>query len=285
MAEALLEIQNLTFMYPGSEKPALNNINLKINAGEFIGITGPTGAGKSTLSLCFNGIIPHFQPGRFSGRTYLEGRPIAEMSNRELAEMVGSVFQDPEAQIVSLTVEEEIAFGMENLGFPRELMEERIDEALEITGIKPLRYRSTVSLSGGQKQRLVIAAVLAMRPQIIVLDEPTSELDPVGAEEVFRTLRKLNQEYGTTIILIEQRIDQLAGFLDRLLVLNSGKVIADGHPRTVLANREVISSGVKLPQVTEFALLYDNKISEVPVTLEQGIDYVRGLSKVGGAFI
>lgn len=278
VAEKLVEIQNLTFIYPEADGPALKDISFAVNKGEFIGITGPTGAGKSTLSLCFNGVIPHFQAGRMAGRCLIGDKPVADIPNREMASLVGSVFQDPEAQIVSLTVEEEIAFGMENLGFSREVMVERIDEVLEITGIAHLRERSTTSLSGGQKQRLVIAAVLAMRPQIIVLDEPTSELDPLGTEDVFQTLRKLNRELGITIILIEQRIDQLAGYLDRLLVLDKGSLVADGDPRTVLANPEVVALGVKLPQVTEFALLMDPRADQVPVTLEQGIAFAKDLT-------
>lgn len=274
MSATLIEVQNLSFIYPGAEKPALHNISFHVRQGEFVGVTGPTGAGKSTLSLCFNGIIPHYQPGHVAGQVTIDGGPVAEMQEGELARKVGSVFQDPEAQIVSMTVEEEIAFGMENLGFTRDLMMERIDEVLNLVGIAHLRHSSTAALSGGQKQRVVIAAVLAARPNILVLDEPASELDPLGTEELFGTLADLNKVHGITIILIEQRVDQLAAYLDRLLVLDRGRLIADGRPGEVLARSEVVALGVKIPQVTEFALLFGGKLKEVPITLEQGAAFI-----------
>lgn len=278
----LIEVRDLTFLYPGSDIPALDNINLTVNKGEFIGITGPAGAGKSTLSLCFNGVIPHFQRGKMAGQVFLKGCPVSEIFGEELASTVGNVFQDPETQIVSMNVEEEIAFGMENLGFDKQLMLERIDEVLKMTGIESLRYSSTTALSGGQKQRVVIAAALAMMPEILVLDEPASELDPVGTEELFSILSKLNKSRGITIIVIEQRIDQLAGYLDRLLVLDRGKLVADGHPCEVLAKPEIISLGVKIPQVSEFALLFGGDFTEVPITLEQGIKFIQTLLRDGG---
>lgn len=273
----LIEVQNLTFLYPSTDTPALDDINLTVNRGEFIGITGPTGAGKSTLSLCFNGVIPHYQRGKMAGRVDIKGCAVNEIPGDELARTIGSVFQDPEAQIVTMTVEEEIAFGMENLGFPKQLMLERIDEVLKMIGIEQLRFTSTTALSGGQKQRVVIAAVLAMRPEILVLDEPASELDPVGTEELFEILSNLNKQHGITIIVIEQRIDQLAGYLDRLLVLDRGKLIANGRPSEVLARKDVISLGVKIPQVTEFAMLFKEDFTEVPINLEQGIQFVQKL--------
>lgn len=277
MALPFIKVEELTFYYSGSDVPALNNINLVVNEGEFIGVTGPTGAGKSTLSLCFNGVIPHYQSGKIAGRVTFNQRPVAEIPNGELARMVGSVFQDPEAQIVSMTVEEEIAFGMENLGFTRELMLERIEASLDMVGISHLRTASTVALSGGQKQRVAIAAVLAVMPKVLVLDEPASELDPLGTDELFETLARLNKEHGITIILIEQRMDQLAPFLDRLVVLDKGSLIADGHPTEVLAKREVVTLGVRVPQVTELALLVNPKSQKVPVSFEEGVKFIDGL--------
>lgn len=176
-----------------------------------------------------------------------------------------------------MSVEEEIAFGMENLGFSREEMGERISRSLEMVGITELRYNSASELSGGQKQRVVLAAVLAMMPGVLVLDEPTSELDPMGTETVFKLLSRINRDYGITVIIVEQKIDQLAGYLDRLLVLNQGELIADGKPSQVLARPDVVQLGVKLPQVAEFALLCDNRLNEVPVNIEQGLHYVRSL--------
>ncbi|MEN6327253.1 MAG: ATP-binding cassette domain-containing protein [Syntrophomonas sp.] len=277
MSNAMITVENLTFFYPGVSDPALNNINLSVKRGEFIGITGPAGAGKSTLSLSFSGIIPHFEPGKVGGTVYLENIPITKIEPSQLARRIGSVFQDPEAQLVCMSVEEEIAFGMENLGFSREDIGKRIASSLQMAGITELRYSSTAELSGGQKQRVVLASVLAMMPDVLVLDEPTSELDPMGTETVFKILSQINRDYGITVILVEQKIDQLAGYLDRLLVLNEGKLIADGKPSQVLARPDVVQLGVKLPQVAEFALLCNNQLNEVPVTIEQGLDYVKNL--------
>lgn len=277
MSKEMITIENLTFFYPGVSHPALNKINLSVEKGEFIGITGPAGAGKSTLSLCFSGIIPHFEPGKIGGTVYLENVPVAKIPPSQLARRIGSVFQDPEAQLVCMSVEEEIAFGLENLGFSREAMGERISRSLEMVGIKELRYSSVSELSGGQKQRVILAAVLAITPDVLVLDEPTSELDPMGTETVFKILSRINRDYGITVILVEQKIDQLAGYLGRLLVLNEGELIADGKPAQVLARPDVVKLGVKLPQVAEFALLCNNQLDEVPINIEQGLNFLRNI--------
>lgn len=283
MCEEMLTARDLTFFYPGNSEPALKNVNLSVKKGEFIGITGPTGAGKSTLSLCFTGIIPHFEVGRMGGKVYVGKVPIADLPAAELAKRIGCVLQDPEAQLVCMTVEDEIAFGMENLGFPRQDMEARITRSLEMIGISDLRFRLTSALSGGQKQRVVLAAVLALTPEVLVLDEPTSELDPLGTEAVFRILARLNRDYGITIILIEQKVDQLADYLNRLLVLSQGELIADGRPAEVLARPEVLALGVKVPQVAEFALLCDDQLQTVPVNIEEGLAFVRQLLEGGNS--
>lgn len=275
----LLAFEDLTFYYPGAAQPALADIGLKFSRGEFIGITGPAGAGKSTLAFCCNGVIPHYQAGKIRGRVVLEGRPLKDMRTPEIAVKIGSVMQDPEAQIVSLSVEEEIAFGLENFNFPRSEMEVRIQEAMAAVGITEMRQRPLTSLSGGQKQRVVLAAVLALRPEVLVLDEPTSELDPLGTEDIFKTLSRLNAEQGITVILCEQKVDQLIRYLTRLVVLDQGRIVADGKPARVLARKEVFDLGIKIPQVSEFALLWaaesGRKLSEVPVTVEEGLTFVR----------
>ena len=271
----LIEVRNLTFYYRDAKKPALDNINLTIKRGEFVGVSGPTGAGKSTLTYCLNGVIPHYQGGKIGGGVYLQGIPLGEISAPQLAAKVGSVFQDPEAQIVAMSVEEEVVFGLENLNYPRLEMEERIAEALEMVGITHLRNRPTNCLSGGQKQRVVIAAVLAMRPEVLVLDEPTSELDPQGTEEIYEILYQLNRRHGITIVLVEQKVDQSAGYLDRLIVMNCGKVLADGDPREVLARRAVSELGIRMPQVSEFALLSNKELKRVPITLVEGLEFIR----------
>lgn len=250
----LLEIKNFTFSYPQSPQQALKDISFSVEKGEFVGITGPTGAGKTTLACCLNGIIPHFQGGKLQGRIDLQGKSLFDRNTAQISRLVGSVFQDPEAQIISTEVEQELAFGPENLALsPREI-EKRISDALELVGITKLRYRPTINLSGGEKQRVAIAAALAMLPEILLLDEPTSELDPVGTEEIFQVLRHLNREHGITILMIEQKTEQLAAYANRILVLNDGVVAMEGEPWQVFTRRKELEKiGVRIPQVTQLA--------------------------------
>lgn len=251
-------VENLSFRYPKNPAPSLDSIHLSIAPGEFIGITGPTGAGKSTLMRCVNGVIPHFQPGYLKGKVTVKAEnrflDVAQTTAPQLAQYVGSVFDDPEAQIVSPSVEEEIAFGLENIGLDPSLMEDRISEALKACRIGDLRNRPTNGLSGGQKQRVAIAAALAMRPSLLVLDEPTSELDPQGTEDVFQTLTHLNQKHGITIIIIEQKIATLVQVCHRLIVLNQGRIVLEGPPRNVLLEAEVFERlGLELPAPARLA--------------------------------
>ena len=179
----MIEIKGLSFAYSGAEKLSLKDIDLEIGSGEFVLVTGPSGGGKSSLCRCLNGLIPHFYGGEISGRVTVSWMDTLEHSTKELATRVGMVFQDPETQLVSMDVEREIAFGLENLAFPRDLIARRIEESLDTLGIAYLRYRQIHELSGGEKQKVAIASVLALHPDILILDEPTSELDPKGAEE------------------------------------------------------------------------------------------------------
>lgn len=277
--QALLDIQNLIFYYPHSEHPALSEVGFSVEEGEFIGICGPAGAGKTTLSLCLNGIIPHAQAGRMAGGVSLQGISLKEYTLPTLAGTIGSVFQDPETQMVALTVEEEIAFGLENAGAPPELIRERIEEAMDAVGIRHLQERSLSSLSGGQKQRVALASILAMRPKILILDEPTSELDPLGSREFIDLLARLHKTQGITIILFEQKVDQLAPYLDRLLVLREGKIAADGKPARVLADPGIFGWGIRIPQVAEFAHLLARegrlRLTEVPLTVEEGLSLIQ----------
>lgn len=281
--DKLIEIRDLSFTYQGAEKPALTGINFTIRKGEFVGITGATGTGKTTLSYCMNGVIPYFNEGIYSGEVFLKGRSIFDLTNQEISRWVGSVFQDPEAQLVSANVEEELAFGPENLSVPPSEIEARIEFVLKAVGIENLRNSAIESLSGGQKQRVAIAAVLTMLPEIIILDEPTAELDPIGTDDVFSVLKKLNQEYGLTIIVIEHKIEHLAAFCNRLLIMHQGRIVFDDSPEQIFKSwREVKDLGVKLPQVTEFfgkLLGNESFMRKLPVTLAQAKtlaeDYLR----------
>lgn len=276
---ALLEIKNFTFSYHQSLQPALEDISLVVEKGDFIGITGPTGAGKSTLASCLNGIIPHFQGGKAQGQILLEGSSIFSRNPAQISRLVGSVFQDPEAQIISTEVEQELAFGLENLGFPPAEMESRIVNAMDLVGISQLRHRSTGALSGGQKQRVAIASALAMLPEILVLDEPTSELDPVGTEDIFSVLSHLNKDHGITVLVIEQKTEQLAAHAKRITVLNGGRIAMDGEPWEVFSNQEeLISIGVRIPQVTRLAGMMGGRDRySLPLTVEQGQVFVERL--------
>jgi energy-coupling factor transporter ATP-binding protein EcfA2 len=244
----LIRLREFSFTYNGADRPALRNINLTIEDGQFVLLTGASGSGKSTLCRCFNGLVPHFYGGKISGRAEVQGLDILEHPPRELATKVGMVFQDPENQLVTSDVEREIAFGLENLGYPKNLIARRIEEALDTAGIAHLRFARHQELSGGEKQKVAIASVLALHPEVLVLDEPTSELDPQSAEEVLRLLERLNDELGLTVILIEQRLDRVAHLVDRMLVMGGGQIIADGTPREVMGG-EIEGLGIGLPPV------------------------------------
>jgi energy-coupling factor transport system ATP-binding protein len=268
-------INELTFSYNQKGTPAINRLNFNINQGEFVGITGPTGAGKSTLIKCLNGIIPHYQDGVLAGRVLLLGKSISEISLGQIARTVGSVFDDPEAQIVAMDVEQELAFGLENLGVEPAIIDQRISKALQITGINKLRHSSTAALSGGQKQRLAIAAVLAQEPEVLILDEPTSELDPIGTREIFQVLKELNQQRNITIIMVEQKTELLASYASRVLVMNAGCIELDGVPRQVFSDTEKLTQlGVQPPQILDLAHQL-GLIHTQPITVAEGLEAIK----------
>jgi energy-coupling factor transporter ATP-binding protein EcfA2 len=249
----MISVRNLSFRYRGRETFALAEINMEIPDGEFLGIIGPSGAGKSTLICALNGVIPHHYPGDFYGEALVEGHDTAE-SPGAVARLTGSVFQDIDGQITASVVEDEILFGLENFGVPRDEIEERMEEALAAAGIKNLRERSVHSLSGGQKQKVVIAAVTALRPGIMLLDEPTGELDPASSRSIFEFLKRLNGEYGVTIVIVEQKIMLLCEFAKRLAVMDRGRLILEGSVREVLQNAGTLeNAGVNIPRVTTLA--------------------------------
>lgn len=269
----MIKINNLTFRYSDTDKPALRDINLEIQDGEFVLITGPSGGGKSSLCRCLNGLIPHFYGGELTGKVEVDGLDVLEHPTRELSTRVGMVFQDPENQLVAMDVDREIAFGLENLGFPRELIAKRVEEALDTVGIAGLRHRAITELSGGEKQRVAIASVLALYPNILVLDEPTSELDPKGAEEVLAMVERLNDELGLTAILVEHRLDRVVQHIDRLVVLDGGMIMADGDPRTILSDSKVAQSGVGMPPVVKLSQGLKERgisIGNTPLTVKEG---------------
>jgi energy-coupling factor transporter ATPase len=247
---AIIEIKNLTYTYPGASKPSIHDVSIKIEKGEFVLITGPSGCGKTTLCRCFNGLVPHFYQGEVKGEVIVAGINALEHHTYEMAKHVGLVFQNPENQLFALSIEKDVAFGLENVGVSRTEMRKKVDWALNQTGIYDIRERSPHEISGGQQQRVAIAAVLAMEPDIIVLDEPTSFLDPLSAQKIFEVIYKLNREQGITVILVEHRLDLTAKYTDHLIVMDQGTVRLEGDPRQVLDNEETRIIGVGIPKAT-----------------------------------
>lgn len=246
----MIEIQELTFKYSGAKKNALENISLEIEKGDFVGIIGESGAGKTTFCNCLNGLIPHHYTGDFYGSVKVEGQDTFEIKPDKLALKVGSVFQDIESQIVSYFVEDEILFGLENFGVPADQIESRITEALDALDISELRHREISTLSGGQKQKVVFASILALQPDYLILDEPTGELDPASSLQIFKLLKKLNEEKGITIIIAEQKIMLLCEFVKKLIVLEKGTVVHYGEIRSTLTHqKEMEEAGINCPRV------------------------------------
>ena len=250
---AIIETKNLTYTYPGSSKPSIIDVSIKVEKGEFVLITGPSGCGKTTLCRCFNGLVPHFYQGELKGEISVAGIDTIKHHTYEMAKHVGLVFQNPENQLFALSVEKDVAFGLENIGTAREEMRKKVDWALNRTDIYSLRERSPHEISGGQQQRVAIASVLAMEPEIIVLDEPTSFLDPLSAEKIFQVIYELNKNQGITVILVEHRLDLTAKYSDHLIVMDEGKVRFEGSPREILNSEETRLIGVGIPKAT---LLY-----------------------------
>jgi len=266
-------VENLKYRYPSTERLALDSVNFEVEQGEFIGIIGKNLAGKSTLCEALVGLVPHFYKGAYGGRVVVDGVEVLSSTVSELARHIGIVFQNPFTQITAdkLTVYEEVAFGLENFGFDRSEMVDRIDYVLKLLGLYEYKDRNPFELSGGQMQRLAIASIIAMRPSIIVLDEPTSQLDPLGSEEVFRAVQSLSKE-GITIIMVEQKMEKIAQYADKVMLMNEGRVIDFGAPEKVFSRSDLETYGVEPPVFTSIAKrlnIKDNDTGLYPVTLEQ----------------
>ena len=247
---AVIETKGLAYTYPGGTKPSISDVSIRVEKGDFVLITGPSGCGKTTLCRCLNGLIPHFYQGELKGEITVSGKDVTKHQTSEMAKHVGLVFQNPENQLFALSIEKDVAFGLENLGVSREEMRKRVDWALNLTGIYDLRERSPHEVSGGQQQRVAIAAVLAMQPEIIVLDEPTSFLDPLSAEKIFEVIHDLNQRLGITVVLVEHRLDLTARYANHIIIMDQGRVYSDGKTREVLDNEKTRLIGVGIPKAT-----------------------------------
>jgi len=279
--EPIATLDKVSYMYPRSRtvarspEPVLRDVSLEIHQGEFLGLIGPTGAGKTTLCLTLNGIVPQFYGGRFFGRVIVAGLDTLDYPISTLARHVGAVFEDPETQLITTSVENEIAFALENLCVPREEILERIPRVLAAVRLEGTERKHPHELSGGQKQRLAIAAALAMQPDLLVLDEPTSQLDPVGAQEVFATVRRLNQELGVTILMASHAAEEMAEYAERIALLDNGRLITVGTPDEIYSQIELLEEHhLRPPQIASTFYLIERArvpISKVPVRLDEGV--------------
>ena len=278
MSETVLEFSDVSFKYdnaPSVEEPALKHINLKISTGEFVGIIGSNNSGKSTVCALCNGLIPKAIDGQYSGDVLVNGKNLKDISIAKAAEMVGLVLPDPEAQLSQLSVYDELTFGPANLNMTRQQCFEAADRVMKLLRLEEFRDRSPFSLSGGEQQKVAIASVLAMNPQILVLDEPTSNLDPLSTQEIFDILYRLNKEEGITVVLVEHEVELMAQYVDRFIVMDSGTVALDGTPEEVFKREDIFNSiRMFIPTVTSLAAEIDEEYRRwgnypYPVTLEQ----------------
>lgn len=276
MKDTIIEIKDFTYRYPRTKTPVLQNINLTINQGEFIGIVGHTGAGKTTLCMAMSGLIPQILGGKIDGEILINGKNTRDVeideliySSEEKKAFVGITFQDPEAQIVGMTVEEDLAFGPENLGVESEKIQKRVQEVLELIRMEDFRKAFPYNLSGGQKQRVGIGSTMALRPQAIILDEPTSELDPIGRYEVLSVIRGL-KEHNVSVIIVEHNTEELIDFVDRIVVLDDGQIVMDGETHNIFRQVDNLRSiSVRPPDGVEFLdkLIKKGLISSFPDSL------------------
>ena len=275
--EHIIEVKGCYYRYPRGKEYVLRDINFHVDKGEFLAITGENGAGKTTLSLLLCGIIPHGQGGKVLGEVWVNGMNTQEHKLSELSQNIGIVLEDPETQLFTTKVFNEVCFGAENLQIDPEEIRRRAKWALEVVTLTGYEDRPPTMLSGGQKQRVAIAAALTMNPSILVLDEPTSQLDPVGTVEVFTVIKELKERYGMTIVMITHNSEEIATFADRVLVLHEGEVLTIGSPREVFANPDVREKAwVSVPQSTQLAIeMGRTRTGNLPITLEEGIDYLK----------
>ena len=260
----IIAVRELTYRYRQQSRPVLKGIDLDISGNDYLLITGRSGSGKSTLCRTFNGLIPHFYGGVLTGEVFVAGEPVSRTSVAALFDQVGMVFQNPDAQLFCRSVEQEIVFGLESLGLPRRDIEDRLRAALDQAGITALRQRDPQTLSGGEKHLVLIAALLALRPRLIVLDEPFANLDPANVLRVRRLLRELHA-MGCGIVLCEHRLSRAAPDATRLVVLHEGKIAADGDPHRILANAET-AWGLETPLATRIGAALD--LIPLPRTIE-----------------
>ena len=282
----IIRIQNVSFKYFSGKKAVLKKINFKVKEGEFVAIMGATGAGKSTLCLTLNGSIPNLVKGILVGDIYVNSLNTKEHQIQELARNVGMVFQNPNLQLFCIDVESELAFGPENLAVERKEIHRRINEVLKLLRLEGLEKRQPTALSGGQKQAVAIGAALTMNPKILVLDEPTSNLDPIGSQRVFEILRILKSQKKITVLMVSHKSEEVAEFADRVVVIDNGKVLLEGKP-TDIFGEEIIEQKtyIRPPQVSELIYKLKKKgysFDEIPTTLEEAYVKIKAFLENAG---
>jgi len=269
----MINFKDVSFRYSKNQDHVLRNISFNVKKGEFLGISGPSGSGKSTLCLMMNGIIPKTIEGEFSGEVYIDGEDIAEKEIYEISEKLGLILQNPESQLFSMTVEEELAFGPENLGIKREEIGDRISWALELVGMERFREAFPHQLSGGEKQKIAIASLLTMKPEILVLDEPTSNLDPKSRIEIFKIVQKLNKK-GMTVVVVEHETNFISS-ADKILILNEGEIVRYGTPKEIFREADFLKEiGIRVPEIVEFSnyLLKDGYIDDIFLSVTEALE-------------
>ena len=271
------KLKDVSYKYPLEDREILKNINLDIKKGEFWAVIGKNGSGKTTLCNVLRRFVPDFYKGELKGRITLEGKELKDYSAKEIVQKVGFVFQNPFTQIsgVKETVFEEIAFGLENLALDAEDIRKRVEETLKLLHIEELRNKNPYELSGGQGQKVALASIIAMDPEIMVIDEPTSQLDPKGTEEIFEIIDILKKE-GKTIILVEHKLELIAEYAEKVMVLDEGEMILSGNTEDVLKNKILMEKEIGIPQYAALAykLMEEGKVQfeEIPITKEKAVE-------------
>ncbi len=274
------KIENVNYKYPLEDKQALKNINIEIKKGEFWAVIGKNGSGKTTLCSILRRFVPDFYKGELTGKITLEGKELKEYSQKEIVQKIGFVFQNPFTQIsgVKDTVFEEIAYGLENLGLEREVIISEVEKILKLLEIEKLRDRNPYDLSGGQKQRVALASIIAMDPDILVIDEPTSQLDPKGTEDIFKIINLMANE-GKTIILVEHKLELIAEYAQNILVLDKGEIILSGKAEEVLNNKILLEKEIGMTQYSMLAYELEKsgkvELKEIPITKEKTVELLK----------